>query len=354
MRLSENPFHVLGASPQDSRRRIMELAEERSLTVAPEACARAKADLTNPRNRLAAEVAWLPGTAKERCTQVTTACGVTRPALASLTDLSPLARANALASILAEAIEQAPRDLAADWLLELAEACEQTHATDVQATINADRAAAGIPPVQDPKDLEDALADRRRYYVASARAYLDRMPSRELVAAVTLAVDKATRKGTRQAPLVIDQFVQVFEIEAKRFMEIEARNVSKVLASIQEAAARGVERPAMERHVNRLRVVLKNWDLVAQPIQMAAMGRGSDHDESVRLAREVRETAIKLHNDHALLWAAKWISALLREVFAEVPRIVEIVDNDIATLVRMSGPSNDALLAELLRQGKLR
>ncbi len=59
--LHSSPFYVLGASVRDGRKRIVELADERSLVADADLCAKARGDLTNPRNRLAAEIAWLPG-----------------------------------------------------------------------------------------------------------------------------------------------------------------------------------------------------------------------------------------------------------------------------------------------------
>ena len=59
MDLLENPFHILSASPRDNRRRIMELADERSLLLDSGKCMQARSDLTNPRKRLSAEIAWL-------------------------------------------------------------------------------------------------------------------------------------------------------------------------------------------------------------------------------------------------------------------------------------------------------
>src|SRR5437016_2680947 len=64
--LDRTHFGVLGATTRDDRRRIVELAEERSLTRDADACARARADLCNPRQRVAAEVAWLPGLSPAR------------------------------------------------------------------------------------------------------------------------------------------------------------------------------------------------------------------------------------------------------------------------------------------------
>lgn len=61
MDLFENPFHILGATPLDDIHKIGELAEERSLLSDVDECMNAKSILTNPRKRVAAEVAWLPG-----------------------------------------------------------------------------------------------------------------------------------------------------------------------------------------------------------------------------------------------------------------------------------------------------
>ena len=61
MDLFQNPFYILNATPQDNRRRIMELADSRSLLHDPEECREAAATLTHPRRRLAAEMAWMLG-----------------------------------------------------------------------------------------------------------------------------------------------------------------------------------------------------------------------------------------------------------------------------------------------------
>src|SRR3954453_12719690 len=57
--LHRNPFHVLGATPQDSSARLRELADEKALIVSPEACQAACAQLVSPRTRLIAELGWL-------------------------------------------------------------------------------------------------------------------------------------------------------------------------------------------------------------------------------------------------------------------------------------------------------
>ena len=66
MDLLQNPFYILNATQRDNRHKIMELAEERSLLSDADACMAARAVLTNPRKRLSAEIAWLPGVTPER------------------------------------------------------------------------------------------------------------------------------------------------------------------------------------------------------------------------------------------------------------------------------------------------
>ena len=61
MDLVANPFYTLGATMDDDRRRIAELAEEKSLVGDETSIREARSILTNPRKRLAAEVGWLRG-----------------------------------------------------------------------------------------------------------------------------------------------------------------------------------------------------------------------------------------------------------------------------------------------------
>ena len=64
--LLQNPFYILNATQRDNRQRIIALAEEQSLLSDADKCMAARAELTNPRKRISAEVAWLPGVVPER------------------------------------------------------------------------------------------------------------------------------------------------------------------------------------------------------------------------------------------------------------------------------------------------
>src|SRR6188474_139364 len=71
--LHKNPFWVLWVTTRDDRNRIVELADEKALVLDADVCQKARAELINPRTRLTAEVAWLPGVSPNRAWQIATA-----------------------------------------------------------------------------------------------------------------------------------------------------------------------------------------------------------------------------------------------------------------------------------------
>src|SRR3546814_10945574 len=68
MNASDNPFAILKASTRDRKVRLNELADEAALYGDHDAAVNARNILSNPRTRLAAEVAWFPGFSPKRIT----------------------------------------------------------------------------------------------------------------------------------------------------------------------------------------------------------------------------------------------------------------------------------------------
>src|SRR5262249_23252192 len=96
--INRNPFWVLGATTRDTNHRIIELADERSLLLDDETCRQARSDLTTPRPRLAAEVAWLPGVSPTKAKQLVLALEGPILRVAEDTGLPTLARVNLMAA----------------------------------------------------------------------------------------------------------------------------------------------------------------------------------------------------------------------------------------------------------------
>ena len=160
MDLLQNSFHILNASPRDNRRRIMELADERSLLLDSSECMEARSELTNPRKRLSAEVAWLPGIGPKRAGELLSIIESSPTDLLGVGNLSSIARANLLAAGIARLPDHNADDVA-EWILEIAWAFEDLDPDELSVIINEERIVSGFPEVSDLLAVEAEIQERR-------------------------------------------------------------------------------------------------------------------------------------------------------------------------------------------------
>lgn len=331
MDLLQNPFHILNASPRDNRRRIMELADERSLLLDSSECMEARSELTNPRKRLSAEVAWLPGIGPKRVGEVLSLLESSPADLLAVDNLSSIARANLLAAGLARLPDHNADDVA-EWILEISWAFEDLDADELSVIINEERVVSGFPEVSDLSAVEAEIQERRRHYRQVIKSALDNLSPKELVEAVTVAVESATDDGEKHGPIMIADLIDSYEVEAQGFLDKEEGNIRALVEKLR--AAVDAERPdsTLAPMVNQLIQVVKNWDTVAQPIQVSTKSRGLDHDASHRVAGLVRGLAIHMFNEHGKLDFSQQLTNMLQEVFAEVGEVAERTAEDADAL----------------------
>ena len=331
MDLLQNPFHILNASPRDNRRRIMELADERSLLLDSSECMEARSELTNPRKRLSAEVAWLPGIGPKRVGEVLSLLESSPADLLAVDNLSSIARANLLAAGLARLPDHNADDVA-EWILEISWAFEDLDADELSVIINEERVVSGFPEVSDLSAVEAEIQERRRHYRQVIKSALDNLSPKELVEAVTVAVESATDDGEEHGPIMIADLIDSYEVEAQGFLDKEEGNIRALVEKLR--AAVDAERPdsTLAPMVNQLIQVVKNWDTVAQPIQVSTKSRGLDHDASHRVAGLVRGLAIHMFNEHGKLDFSQQLTNMLQEVFAEVGEVAERTAEDADAL----------------------
>lgn len=332
MELLNNPFLTLGATMRDDRRRIMDLAEEKSLVSDEGGVRDATAVLTNPRRRVAAEIGWLPGLGPKRISEAISTLEREPAKVRALGSLPNLARANLLADGLIRVVEQLPQREVALWVIELADAHDQIDAEQTITALNEERSVAGFPAISDMQSVEAELQGRRQYYRQAINRALDKLAAPSLVEVVTIAVDEATDEGERQAPILIDDLVDSFEVEAQGFLEAETKNIAVLVQGVRNAVERDEGHAHIEGLVTQLEKVAKNWDRVAQPIQVSARSRGISHSLSHEVAGEIRSLAVDLFNEHGLLDVSKRLTALQQVVFAEVDRVLEQSEEDASAL----------------------
>ena len=180
--------------------------------------------------------------------------------------------------------------------------------------------------------MEEEIQERRRYYRQVIKAALDNLASKELIEAVTDAVESATDVGEEHCPILIADLVDAYEVDAQEFLDREEENIVALIEKLRTAVDAESDDSVLEPIVNRLIQVVKNWDLVAQPIQVSTKSQGLDHDASIRVAKTLRSLAIYMFNEHGKLALCHKLTHLLQEVFAEVVEIAELTANDADTL----------------------
>jgi len=327
MDLFKNPFHILGATPQDNRQRIVELAEERSLVLDPDVCGKARADLLHPRKRVAAEVAWLPGISPDRVNSLLQLVENSDADDLDEQSIPAVAKANLLATGL-KLLEQPSAEDVIDWAMLLAWAYSDLVSETILDDLNSDRTVSNFPEITDVNLVEDEINSRKKYFKLILTEALDSLDSQELVRVVTSIIDKMTDDGNKPAPSLIDDLVEYYEVSAQEFLEREKASIESIISKLRAALKNDEPESIIQSQITQLITTVKNWDTVVQPIQVSTKSRGLDHEESLKIAGLVRNLAIDIVNDYGKLDLARRLTTMLEEVFAEVVKIADTVSED--------------------------
>jgi hypothetical protein len=337
--LHRNPFHVLGATPQDSGARLLGLAEERSLIADPAACQKACANLMSPRARLSAELGWFPGVAPreamlalERLDRSTDMC---------ISDaLPPLARANLAAADIERTTDVTDRAAVVRRIVDLAFTVDKIDLQALLRQLNEDRSVAGMPRAPDTETIVGEFETQRRYYKRVIRDMLDKLPTRELIHAVWETIDRCTEGGTRTAPRLAQELGDTYELEAQVFIAGEAANIDRLIARARAEAGRSEAQ--LLHTIDDLSKVTANWTLVMKPMQLLQRANGIDHAASAAVASRMRNLAIWLHNDPRMFEAARRIIAFLRREFDWLIELSARLDADASRMTMSSSAPSAA------------
>ena len=348
--LKVTPFGLLKASTRDDRSKIVSLAEEQSLFLDQELCSKARQDLTNPRNRLQAEVAWLPGLAPRKAEKyVELLDDELSEYIHSLRSEQPIVKANLIAAVLDVLFEDEANSLWVELIIELAVAADNIDSDVLLRQINEDRQLAGFPEVQGVEALDEPFEVQKKYYRESVKDALDRMDSEKLLDVVGLVAKEATENGAQHAPILIDEIIDSYRLEVSGFLEAESQNISKVVDAIKDCAEHSTDK--FPQYFGQLEKLVRNWSRVALPIQLSMKSRGMEHDLSHNTGYAIRGAGLKLFNEHDLMSETKAITGLLKQYFQHFPELAEKAEDDSQAL---SDIERTRSFAELLKPFKNR
>jgi len=183
--LHQSAFSVLGVTTRDNRKRIVELAEEKSLELDHDVCQKARSDLTNPRTRLSVEIGWLPGVSPRKASQLVENLVNDPMAIRQESGLPTLAHLNLLAAAFEAVDGKHDADDLAEFIMEAAYLAEDLTPEEVLRDINEDRAVSGFPEVRALDQIEAELTERKRYYRGAIKEAINRLPPMTLIQVMT-------------------------------------------------------------------------------------------------------------------------------------------------------------------------
>lgn len=334
MELKQNPFYILQATPRDDRWQLAKLAEEASLSADPDACQKARSELTNPRKRLEAEISWFPGIdpakVKEWSALLESDTGTLRE-LKELKECSGLVRFNLLGAGLSR-LQESRRALLVHWVLDIARSFEEIETDAVCREINKERSASGFPVVSDRSWVEKELGEKKSAGKKIISQALNRLTRDDRVAALTFIIESATNKGSKNAPVMIHDLIDDYELECQAELERGEAAIMGLVDNIKNDASQQTSDERLEQSTNELLSALTIWDIAAQPIQINKKSLGLNHLVSQRIAITVRGLAIQLYNEHNKIDIAQRIISSLQILFSELLDIAEITGEDVKTL----------------------
>lgn len=337
--LARNPFAVLGVELASDVDAINRIHDELSFEPGhdPAQLTDARAALMSPRDRLDAELGWLPGLPAATL-------AATREALRS-GDLGILAGAHDKASgmarlnLSAALAEARPQD-AETAALTVADA----QAVDEEALLDRldeARFAAKVREIERPM-FDERLAEH-------GRTIAERIAS---AFAATVAGRAALAQVLQQLPGSIGGFGATFRDALLRAYG------AAIEASLEQSQARiqaGIEAlrqtPGSQAHATTLVTALSLWSSLRRPVQVHEAARGLDDMASAAIFESVRSLLVALSNEHREFEIALRLGRALIESFKLVPMHRAALERELPTLIenamgKRADQLRDAVLAD--------
>lgn len=345
-----NAFFILGASSRDSKNRLIELADEKSLELDDALVAKARSDLTNPRTRIAQEMSWFPGVSPRAINKLFQEPSTVNDLL-NLHEIelgSKLANANLTCSVF-EFIDESFGE--SKFLQLLTRFCENIESIDLEEElqfINEERVASGFSEINDSSQLEDAFGERLNVFKISVMDAIDRLPYDVLIKVMADLVEQETSSGHILAGDFVYSLVDSYEIQTKSFLEKELDSIEKIGAKVLASAGNAQQ---LNLSIAELLSVLKKFYQVSKPIQISYHSKGMEHDITIAAGRAARSVAIDLYNNHSLLEESLRITTELKSLFEDTLEFAEMIEKDEETL---KGFASDRIKREEEKQNFLK
>ncbi|MCL9685750.1 hypothetical protein [Legionella maioricensis] len=317
--IQRNPFFILNVNVRDDRKKIVQLTEEKSLEFDHYLCQKARSDLTHPRNRLSAELAWLSGVSPGKASLLIEQLLSDPMSIRSESGIPVLAHINLLASVFyAIDIKDDSEDVS-EFILQFVYLIDQIKIEDVMRDINEDRLISGFPKILKQEQIVEVLAEQNQYYKTVIKDGLNRLDPLSLIKVITSIVSKSTNDGEIHAPSLIDELIDSYEIECKEFLQEEEENITQLIKVAKESkiANKNLIGPILDK----LETVVMNWSRVIYPILISAKSRGLENESINKIAYLLLHCAAELGTTDCV----NRINFLVKGVYSNSNEIMQLI-----------------------------
>lgn len=206
---------------RDDRRTIVEQAEHQSLLHDADECQSARSMLINPKNRVAAEMAWLPGVSPDRVNRLLETLLANTMSVRRERNIPSLAHCNLMAAAFDAVSDEYEADYLAEFILEFATQVDECLLEEITEQINEDRVLSGFTSIINGELIETEFYERKRIYNSAVKEALNRLPSEILLETLAITVRYATAEGHVAAPELINELLDAYDIEIQSVLEKE-------------------------------------------------------------------------------------------------------------------------------------
>ena len=322
MTIKENPFYILGATTRDSRQKIQELVDEKSLSLDMSVCTEARAVLTNPRRRLSAELAWFPGVSIRQTKTIIKELEDKELSAETLDHLSSLAGVNVVLSYLDSGVKLTTKNLE-NAIFTLARSYESIKPETVMNIINEDRTISGFPEVTDLSVIQEELTELKNNAIHVLQQAISSL-SLETANKIMLHLMERAQKEKSTYSLLDDVIDQVYVMIVQKDKDSIESKVIEAIKKLEDAMdKKATSKTTLNKLADELLEELETFDNIMQPIQLSTQKRGLEHDITREIAHKVEDltvTIIKKTRDFAL---AEKIMKRTKELFVEVGSVNE-------------------------------
>ena len=330
----DNPFKILGVSPLDSRREIVQQAEEKALLLDSQKCSDARTILTNPQRRISAEVHWFLDCNQEEVSEIEQ---YIEEALSgkptddfSLDQYSSLTQLNVQLACM-DAQDFNNPSSAKFYILGISRLFESVDSEAVLLLINEKRQQAGFPEVSRSQDVDTALSEMRTEIRQALSQELQKLPQADYTQIVTLLSESYSGNKRYIGHAVLEDAISEYQLFINDALTKQAQAITKTARFI----AQGAQKINVSKAVQDLISSLYAWDKLAQPLQLGALTKGSSHEASQKVLQSMRDLVLKLHNCYGMSSESLAITKAAQEVFKELPEYIELLNNDSKTLTKL-------------------